>query len=139
STSPAASATCPRPSASPCTSRSSTTGTKSDGPHLMGTVRRDGRGPEDLRPVAFQRDFTEFAAGSVLVSIGRTRVLCTASVEADVPRWMRGTGKGWVTAEYSLLPGDTTEREAREVARGRQTSRRQVVQRRIGKAMLLVT
>ena len=105
----------------------------------MGLVRRDGRGPEDLRPVTFQRDFTEFAAGSVLVSMGRTRVLCTASVEADVPRWMRGTGKGWVTAEYSLLPGSTTERAAREAARGRQSGRTQEIQRLIGRALRSVT
>jgi len=63
------------------------------------TTRPDGRQPGDLRPVTFERDFTEMAAGSSLVSFGRTRVLCTASVDEDVPRWMRGSGKGWVTAE----------------------------------------
>ncbi|MFM9132687.1 MAG: ribonuclease PH, partial [Actinomycetota bacterium] len=66
--------------------------------------RPDGRTPDQLRPISFQRDFTEMAAGSVLVSFGRTRVLCTASVDEDVPRWMKGSGKGWVTAEYSMLP-----------------------------------
>src|SRR4051812_12699133 len=105
----------------------------------MRTVRRDGRAPEELRPVTFERDFTEFAAGSVLVSMGRTRVLCTASVESDVPRWMRGTGKGWVTAEYSLLPGSTTERAQREAARGRQSGRTQEIQRLIGRALRSVT
>jgi ribonuclease PH len=101
--------------------------------------RRDGRGPEDLRPLRFERDFTEFAAGSVLVSMGRTRVLCTASVEADVPRWMRGTGKGWVTAEYSMLPGSTSERTDREVSRGRPSGRTQEIQRLIGRALRSVT
>ena len=67
--------------------------------------RRDGRELDELRPVAFTRDFTEFANGSVLVSMGKTKVLCTASVEDRVPPWLRGGGKGWVTAEYSLLPG----------------------------------
>src|SRR4051812_15531498 len=105
----------------------------------MGTVRRDGRAPDDLRPVMFERDFTEFAAGSVLVSMGHTRVLCTASVETDVPRWMRGTGKGWVTAEYSMLPGSTAERVDREAARGRQSGRTQEIQRLIGRALRSVT
>ena len=70
-------------------------------------IRRDGREPDELRPIAFTRDFTEFAAGSVLVEFGRTRVLCTASVEERVPPWLRGKGRGWVTAEYSMLPGST--------------------------------
>src|SRR3954470_5152666 len=105
----------------------------------MGTVRRDGRSPEDLRPITFERDFTEFAAGSVLVSMGKTRVLCTASVETDVPRWMRGTGKGWVTAEYSMLPGSTAERASREAAKGKQSGRTQEIQRLIGRALRSVT
>ena len=73
-------------------------------------MRADGRSPDELRPITFERDFTEQAAGSILVSFGRTRVLCTASVDEDVPRWMRGTGKGWVTAEYGMLPGSSGER-----------------------------
>ena len=73
---------------------------------LMG-IRNDGREPDQLRPLAFTRDYTELAMGSVLVEMGRTRVLCTASVEERVPPWLRGTGKGWVTAEYSMLPGST--------------------------------
>src|SRR2546423_8442949 len=101
--------------------------------------RRDGREPDELRPVAFARDFTEFAAGSVLVSMGRTRVLCTASVDEDVPRWMRGSGRGWVTAEYSMLPGSTPERVDREAARGRQSGRTQEIQRLIGRALRSVT
>jgi ribonuclease PH len=102
-------------------------------------MRSDGRQPDDLRPIVFERDFTEFAAGSVLVSMGRTRVLCTASVETDVPRWMRGTGRGWVTAEYSLLPGSSPERVDREAARGRQSGRTQEIQRLIGRALRAVT
>ena len=68
-------------------------------------VRVDGRALDDLRPATFVRDFTVFAPGSVLVSMGRTKVLCTASIEERVPPWMRGTGKGWVTAEYSAPSG----------------------------------
>ena len=102
-------------------------------------TRKDGRTPDDLRPVTFERDFTEFAMGSVLVSMGRTRVLCTASVDEDVPRWMRGTDKGWVTAEYSLLPGSTGERVSREAVKGKQSGRTQEIQRLIGRALRAVT
>ncbi|MHB8467981.1 MAG: ribonuclease PH [Acidimicrobiales bacterium] len=102
-------------------------------------MRSDDRRPDQLRQLAFERDFTTMAAGSVLVSAGRTRVLCTASVEEDVPRWMRGTGKGWVTAEYSLLPGSTFERVDREAARGRQSGRTQEIQRLIGRSLRAVT
>src|SRR5437764_15157334 len=101
--------------------------------------RSDGREPDDLRPLTFQRDFTEFAAGSVLVSMGRTRVLCTASVDEKVPPWMRGRGKGWVTAEYSMLPGSSPERVDREAARGKQSGRTQEIQRLIGRALRSVT
>ncbi len=76
-----------------------------------------------------------FAPGSVLVSMGRTRVLCTASVEERVPPWMRGSGKGWVTAEYSLLPGSTGERVTREAAKGKQSGRTQEIQRLIGRSL----
>ena len=95
--------------------------------------------PDDLRPVSFVRDYTEFAAGSVLVSMGRTRVLCTASVDEKVPPWMRGRGKGWVTAEYSMLPGSSPERVDREAARGKQSGRTQEIQRLIGRALRSVT
>jgi ribonuclease PH len=105
----------------------------------MSATRRDGRQPEDLRPVTFERDFTEFALGSVLASSGRTKVLCTASVEERVPNWMRGTGKGWVTAEYSMLPGSTGERVEREAARGRVSGRTQEIQRLIGRSLRAVT
>ena len=81
------------------------------------TARVDGRAADELRPVSFERDFTTFAAGSVLVAFGRTRVLCTASIDEDVPRWLRGSGRGWVTAEYSMLPGSSAERVNREAAR----------------------
>ena len=103
------------------------------------TERSYGRKPDDLRPVSFERDYTDFAAGSVLVSMGRTRVLCTASVEEQVPRWMKGNGKGWVTAEYSMLPGATSERAQREAARGKQSGRTQEIQRLIGRSLRAVT
>ncbi|MDA8379696.1 MAG: ribonuclease PH [Actinomycetota bacterium] len=100
--------------------------------------RRDSRSVDDLRTVTFERDFTEMAAGSVLVTMGRTRVLCTASVDDNVPRWMRGSGKGWVTAEYSLLPGSSAERVTREATRGRQSGRTQEIQRLIGRSIRAV-
>jgi len=98
-------------------------------------TRPDGRDADELRPVTFERDFTEMAAGSCLVSFGRTRVLCTASVDDDVPRWMRGSGKGWVTAEYSMLPGSSSERVDREAARGKQSGRTVEIQRLIGRSL----
>ena len=70
-------------------------------------MRPDGRQNDELRPFVFERDYTEMAAGSVLASFGRTRMLCTASIDEGVPRWMKGSGEGWVTAEYSMLPGST--------------------------------
>ena len=102
-------------------------------------IRRDGREPDELRPITFTRDFTEFAAGSVLVEFGRTRVLCTASVEERIPGWLRGQGRGWVTAEYSMLPGSTSERNDREAARGRLSGRTQEIQRLIGRSLRAVT
>jgi ribonuclease PH len=83
----------------------------------------------------FERDYTEMAAGSVLVSFGRTRVLCTASIDEDVPRWMKGKGKGWVTAEYSMLPGSSPERVDREAAKGKQSGRTVEIQRLIGRSL----
>ena len=103
------------------------------------TLRADGRNLADLRPVDFERDFTEFANGSVLMSMGKTKVLCTASVEDRVPPWMRGSGKGWVTAEYSLLPGSSPERVGREAAKGKQSGRTQEIQRLIGRSLRAVT
>ena len=97
-----------------------------------------GAALDQLRPVTFERDFTVFAPGSVLVSMGRTRVLCTASVEERVPPWMRGRGKGWVTAEYSMLPGSTAERASREAAKGKQSGRTQEIQRLIARSLRAV-
>ena len=102
-------------------------------------IRTDGREPDDLRPISFTRDYTELAMGSVLVEMGRTRVLCTASVEDRVPGWMRGKGRGWVTAEYSMLPGSTPERVNREAAKGKQSGRTQEIQRLIGRSLRAVT
>jgi ribonuclease PH len=97
--------------------------------------RPDGRADDELRPITFERDYTEMAAGSVLVSFGRTRVLCTASVDEDVPRWMKNSGKGWVTAEYSMLPGASPERIDREAAKGKQSGRTVEIQRLIGRSL----
>lgn len=96
-------------------------------------MRPDGRANDELRPVSFHRDFTDMADGSVLVEFGRTRVLCTASIETDVPRWLRDSGKGWVTAEYSMLPGSSPER-----IRRRTSGRDQEIQRLIGRSLRAV-
>jgi ribonuclease PH len=101
-------------------------------------LRIDGRQPDELRPITFERDFTDAPAGSVLVSFGNTRVLCTASIDEDVPRWMKGRGKGWVTAEYSMLPGSSIERVRREVKEGRPSGRTQEIQRLIGRSLRAV-
>jgi ribonuclease PH len=101
-------------------------------------VRPDGRAIDELRTTSFVRDYTEAPLGSTLVTAGRTRVLCTASVEDRVPGWLRGGGKGWVTAEYSMLPGSTIERTPREAARGRQSGRTQEIQRLIGRSLRAV-
>ncbi|PIE33243.1 MAG: ribonuclease PH [Ilumatobacter coccineus] len=98
-------------------------------------TRPDGRSADELRPLHFERDFTEMADGSCLVSFGKTRVLCTASIEEDVPRWMRNSGKGWVTAEYSMLPGSSPERVRREAAKGKQSGRTVEIQRLIGRSL----
>jgi ribonuclease PH len=97
--------------------------------------RPDGRAANELRPITFERDYTEMAAGSVLVAFGKTRVLCTASVDENVPRWMKGSGKGWVTAEYSMLPGASPERIDREAAKGKQSGRTVEIQRLIGRSL----
>jgi len=98
-------------------------------------ARPDGRAPDELRAISFERDYTEMTAGAVLGAFGRTRVLCTASVSDDVPRWMKGKGRGWVTAEYSMLPGSSPERVEREAVRGRQGGRTMEIQRLIGRAL----
>jgi ribonuclease PH len=104
----------------------------------MPATRPDGRRPDELRPVTFERDFTTMSSGSCLVTFGGTQVLCTASVDEDVPRWMRGSGKGWVTAEYSMLPGSSPERIRREVKDGKPSGRTQEIQRLIGRSLRAV-
>lgn len=99
-------------------------------------MRPDNRQPDELRPVSFVRDFTTMAEGSVLASFGNTKVLCTASVDDDVPRWMRGSGTGWVTAEYSMLPGSSPERVRRETKGAK--GRTQEIQRLIGRSLRAV-
>ncbi len=101
-------------------------------------MRVDGRQADQLREISFERDFTAQAAGSVLVRAGRTVVLCTATIDEDVPRWMRGSGKGWVTAEYGMLPGSSNERIRREAAAGKQSGRTQEIQRLIGRSLRAV-
>ena len=96
-------------------------------------MRPDGRQNNELRQVSFERDFTEMALGSCLVSFGRTRVLCTASVNDSVPPWLRNTGKGWVTAEYAMLPGSSNERIRRKTS-----GRSQEIQRLIGRSLRAV-
>jgi len=98
-------------------------------------LRQDGRRPDELRPITIERDFTDSASGSVLLRAGRTIVLCTASIDEDVPRWMKGSGKGWVTAEYSMLPGASMERIRREVSSGKPSGRTQEIQRLIGRSL----
>jgi ribonuclease PH len=100
--------------------------------------RPSGRAPGQMRAVSFQRGFTRHAEGSVLVAFGDTRVLCTASVEDGVPSFQRGSGQGWVTAEYGMLPRATHTRSAREAARGKQSGRTQEIQRLIGRALRAV-
>ncbi|MCF0253043.1 MAG: ribonuclease PH [Duodenibacillus sp.] len=98
-------------------------------------MRHDGRGPGELRAVAFERRYTCHAEGSVLVTCGRTKVICTATVTPGVPRWMKDRGEGWVTAEYGLLPRATGARCEREAARGKQSGRTQEIQRLIGRSL----
>jgi len=102
-------------------------------------TRPDGRDAASLRAVTYELGYQEWAAGSVLFSMGKTRVLCAASVSDDPPRWLRGTGKGWVTGEYSMLPAATNERSMREVNKGRPGGRTQEIQRLIGRALRSVT
>ncbi len=100
--------------------------------------RRDGRRAAEMRPVRFDRHYTRHAEGSVLVTFGHTRVLCTASVEERVPPHKKGSGEGWVTAEYGMLPRATHTRSDREAARGKQTGRTQEIQRLIGRSLRAV-
>ena len=102
-------------------------------------TRPDGRANDELRPVAWELGYQEWADGSVLFSMGKTRVLIAASVSEDAPRWLKGTGKGWVTGEYSMLPASTNERSPREVNKGRPGGRTQEIQRLIGRSLRAVT
>ena len=102
-------------------------------------MRPSGRAADELRPVSLEPGFSKYAEGSCLARFGDTHVLCTASVEERVPGWMRNTGKGWVTAEYGMLPRSTNTRTAREAARGRQSGRTQEIQRLIGRSLRAVT
>jgi ribonuclease PH len=97
--------------------------------------RPSGRAPTQLREITITRNFTRHAEGSVLVCFGDTRVICTASVEQGVPRFMRGEGRGWVTAEYGMLPRSTGTRMAREASRGKQGGRTVEIQRLIGRSL----
>jgi ribonuclease PH len=96
---------------------------------------REGRRPDELRQIDVMPDFVEQADGSVLISFGKTRVLCTASIEEGVPRWLVGSGRGWMTAEYGMLPASTGERSAREARSGRQGGRTVEIQRLVGRSL----
>lgn len=102
-------------------------------------MRSDGRAPDDLRPVRITPDFITHAEGSVLIEAGRTRVIATASVDDGVPSFLKGSGKGWVTGEYGMLPRATEDRTAREATRGRQSGRTLEIQRMIGRTLRAVT
>jgi ribonuclease PH len=101
-------------------------------------MRPSKRAPDELRPVTLERSVARYAEGSCLVSFGETRVLCTASLEERGPPWLRGSGKGWITAEYAMLPRATHERTRREVASGRPSGRTQEIQRLIGRSLRAV-
>ena len=101
--------------------------------------RSDNRTPEQMRPLNIVPDFISTAEGSALIELGNTRVICTASVEENVPAWMRNSGKGWITSEYGMLPRSTLTRTAREAARGKQSGRTQEIQRLIGRSLRAVT
>jgi len=102
-------------------------------------MRPSGRQPDEMRAVSFVRDYTRHAEGSVLAQFGHTKVLCTASVENRVPRFLRGASSGWVTAEYGMLPRSTHTRSGREATRGKQSGRTQEIQRLIGRSLRAVT
>jgi ribonuclease PH len=104
----------------------------------MPASRSYDRAPADIRPVQIDAGFVETADGSALITLGRTRVICTASVNSSVPRWMQGRGRGWVTAEYSMLPASTGERKQRDVAKGKQDGRGVEIQRLIGRSLRIV-
>jgi ribonuclease PH len=98
-------------------------------------MSREGRRPDELRPVSIDTGFLEQADGAALISFGRTRVLCTASIEDSVPRWLAGSGRGWLTAEYGMLPASTGQRIRREASEGKQKGRTVEIQRLIGRSL----
>src|SRR5690348_347160 len=104
-----------------------------------GYVRSDGRGADQMRPLVITPDFISAAEGSVLIELGKTRVICTATVDDGVPAFLKGSGKGWVTSEYGMLPRATEERTPREASRGKQSGRTQEIQRLIGRSLRAVT
>jgi ribonuclease PH len=104
----------------------------------MPASRSYDRAPADIRPVSIDPGFVDTADGSALITLGRTRVICTASVNGSVPRWMQGRGKGWVTAEYAMLPASTGDRKARDIAKGKQDGRGVEIQRLIGRSLRVV-
>lgn len=106
--------------------------------HAMSLLRQDGRRPDQVRPVKMTRDFIQHAEGSVLMEMGGTKVICTASVEERVPPWLRDKGRGWVTAEYAMLPRATKERTQREATKGRPGGRTVEIQRLVGRSLRAV-
>ncbi len=101
----------------------------------MSPERSGGRGPDALRPTTIEPGFVRTATGSALISCGETRVICTASVQESVPRWMAGKGRGWLTAEYGMLPASTGDRKQRDVSKGRPDGRTVEIQRLIGRSL----
>jgi ribonuclease PH len=101
----------------------------------MARERSDGRGPAELRPIVVEAGFVRSATGSALISAGETRVICTASVAESVPKWLTGAGRGWLTAEYGMLPASTGDRKQRDVSRGRPDGRTVEIQRLIGRSL----
>jgi ribonuclease PH len=104
----------------------------------MPASRSYDRAPADIRPVSIDAGFVDTADGSALITLGRTRVICTASISTSVPRWMQGRGKGWVTAEYAMLPASTGDRKVRDIAKGKQDGRGVEIQRLIGRSLRVV-
>lgn len=98
-------------------------------------TRMDGRKPDEMRPIKITRDYLKFPEGSVMIEVGETKVICTASVEDKVPIWLRGSGQGWITAEYAMLPRATQQRNVREVNKGKPTGRTMEIQRLVGRAI----
>lgn len=107
--------------------------------HGMSLLRQDGRREDQVRPVKISRDFIKYAEGSVLIEMGGTKVICTASVEEKVPPFLKDKGRGWVTAEYAMLPRATQDRTQREAVKGRQGGRTLEIQRLVGRSLRAVT